>query len=321
MLLGLALALAHAPLAAAQDPQTRVIREVSDEEQPPTLLGLWLSIALLVVIAGAIVVHQRRRARRAELARWAACAPAPLRPAPRVARRRAVQEAHHLVRDVDDAWARHDMARLRELTAPALAARWAASVNGGPGRRIDEYRPIAVAFVGALDPAPGEDERVLVRVQASVRDLEPAGDDPAPGPGWLAGAIPQPSAPGTRWQRWRRAVIAVSAAAVVVVSLAVILGRTLELGGGAAPAPPTVVARGGAPVGEPRVLRFRLGDRIAFEVRSDAPDRVRFEGYELRQDVAPGSPARFDVYAGIEGVFAVVLERSGRTVAVVRVGR
>lgn len=319
MLLGLALLLAHAPLAAAQDPRTRVVREVSDEEQPPTLVGLWLSIGLLVVIAVAVVALQRRRARRAELARWAAAAPAPLRPAPRAARRRAVQEAHHLIRDVDDAWARRDGVRLRELAAPALAARWSANVNGGPGRRIDEYRPIAVACVGALDPAPGEDERVLVRVQASVRDLEPAGDDAGPGRGWLAGAIPQPSAPGTRWQRWRRAVIAVSVAAVVVVSLAVVLGRTLELGGGEAPAPPAVLARGGAPVGEPRVLSFRLGDRIAFEVRSDASDRVRFEGYDVRRDVAPGRPARFDVYAGIEGVFAVVLERSGRTVAVVRV--
>jgi hypothetical protein len=58
----------------------------------------------------------------------------------------------------------------------------------------------------------------------------------------------------------------------------------------------------------PRRPRFTVGDRIDLIVRADVEDEVHVHGYDLMEDVAPGSPARISFEADSEGRFEVELE-------------
>lgn len=75
----------------------------------------------------------------------------------------------------------------------------------------------------------------------------------------------------------------------------------------AAPAVPTIVVRDGEPVGGVKELVFRKGDRIAFDVRADAPDDVHLHVYDVELPVGPDAPARFRLDAEIEGIFEAEL--------------
>lgn len=77
------------------------------------------------------------------------------------------------------------------------------------------------------------------------------------------------------------------------------------------PAMPTIVVRGGEPVGGVAELTFRRGERIEFAVRSDVAEEVHLHGYDVSKDVAAGGRVRFDVPADIEGAFEAELEHSG----------
>lgn len=82
---------------------------------------------------------------------------------------------------------------------------------------------------------------------------------------------------------------------------------------------PTVVIRGGEPVGGIKELEYDSGDEIRFEVSSDVADEVHVHGYDLSRDVAAGGTVSFDFPAEIEGIFEVELEGRGKQIAELRV--
>lgn len=89
------------------------------------------------------------------------------------------------------------------------------------------------------------------------------------------------------------------------------------------PPPPTTVSievREGKPVGGVQEIDVKKGERIRFTVSTpDTSDEVHFHGYEISEDLAPGSPVRFDVPATVEGIFEVELEGAKEQIAEVRV--
>lgn len=82
---------------------------------------------------------------------------------------------------------------------------------------------------------------------------------------------------------------------------------------------PTIVVKGGEPVGGVQELEYSAGDEIRFRVRSDVADEVHVHGYDLMEDVAAGGTVSFDFSAEIEGIFEVELEELGEQIAELRV--
>jgi plastocyanin len=82
---------------------------------------------------------------------------------------------------------------------------------------------------------------------------------------------------------------------------------------------PTIVIRGGEPVGGIEELEYDAGDEIRFEVTSDVADEVHVHGYDLMQDVSAGDTVSFDFPAEIEGIFEVELEGRREQIAELRV--
>jgi len=109
--------------------------------------------------------------------------------------------------------------------------------------------------------------------------------------------------------------VAVLAAAVAIV-LFVVLSDDDSDSGGSTTTPtaqdgaklPTIVVRGGQPVGGVQELSFEKGERIRFTVQSDVADEVHLHGYDIGKNVDAGGDVEFDVLASIEGVFEVELE-------------
>ena len=91
----------------------------------------------------------------------------------------------------------------------------------------------------------------------------------------------------------------------------------------ARPAPPRaeiIRISGGKVTGGQRSIEVEKGEDVHFVVTSDdARDEVHLHGYDIRRDVAPGSPARFKFRAKVEGVFEVELEGSHTQIAMLRV--
>ncbi len=71
---------------------------------------------------------------------------------------------------------------------------------------------------------------------------------------------------------------------------------------------PTIIIRGGEPVGGIAELSYDAGDEIRFEVTSDVADEVHVHGYDLMEEVPAGGTVSFDFPAEIEGIFEVELE-------------
>jgi hypothetical protein len=82
---------------------------------------------------------------------------------------------------------------------------------------------------------------------------------------------------------------------------------------------PTVVVRGGEPVGGVAELAYSAGEEIRFEVVSDVADEVHVHGYDLTEEVPAGGTASFDFPAEIEGIFEVELEARGVQIAELRI--
>ena len=109
--------------------------------------------------------------------------------------------------------------------------------------------------------------------------------------------------------------VAVLAAAAAIV-LFVVLSDDDSDSGGSTTTPtaqdgaklPTIVVRGGQPVGGVQELSFEQGERIRFTVQSDVADEVHLHGYDIGKNVDAGGDVEFDVPASIEGVFEVELE-------------
>jgi hypothetical protein len=85
------------------------------------------------------------------------------------------------------------------------------------------------------------------------------------------------------------------------------------------PEVPTIVVKGGEPVGGVAELTFNSGDDIRFNVESDAAAEVHFHGYDVSQEVEAGGEVSFDVPADIEGVFEVELEETATQIAEITV--
>ena len=77
----------------------------------------------------------------------------------------------------------------------------------------------------------------------------------------------------------------------------------------------TVVVTNGAPSGGIVRESVEKGDRVVLVVRADVTDHVHLHGYDIMQDVAPGSPARMRFRATIPGRFEVELEDRGVQIA------
>jgi hypothetical protein len=82
---------------------------------------------------------------------------------------------------------------------------------------------------------------------------------------------------------------------------------------------PTIVVKGGKPVGGIRELDYTKGDEVRFRVRSDVSDEVHVHGYDFMKDVAPGHPVSFDFPANLEGVFEAELESRKEQIIELRV--
>jgi len=80
--------------------------------------------------------------------------------------------------------------------------------------------------------------------------------------------------------------------------------------------PPTIVVRGGKPVGGVQDLTFKKGATIAFRVRSDVADEAHLHGYDVSKPVGPGQTTTFRVPADIDGRFELELEQRAQPVAV-----
>jgi hypothetical protein len=82
---------------------------------------------------------------------------------------------------------------------------------------------------------------------------------------------------------------------------------------------PTIVVKGGKPVGGIQHLTFNKGDAIRFKVDSDTADEVHFHGYDIGKDVKAGGSVSFDVPATIDGIFEVELEGAKEQIAEIQV--
>jgi hypothetical protein len=79
----------------------------------------------------------------------------------------------------------------------------------------------------------------------------------------------------------------------------------------AAPPKPDVTrirVQNGKPVGGVRRIKVDKGDRVRLAVTSDVADEVHLHGYDISKDVAPGTTARFNFKADIDGGFEIELE-------------
>lgn len=86
-----------------------------------------------------------------------------------------------------------------------------------------------------------------------------------------------------------------------------------------APAAPTIVIRGGEPVGGVRKLEHEAGESVRFRVRSDVADHVHVHGYDLMKDVPAGGTVAFSFPADIEGIFEIELEERGVQIGELRI--
>ena len=76
-----------------------------------------------------------------------------------------------------------------------------------------------------------------------------------------------------------------------------------------------VRVRGGKPVGGIVRAQARKGDPVVVIVGSDVGDEVHIHGYDLKGDVAPGTPVRIGFDANLTGRFEIELENRGEQIA------
>jgi|SRR5215218_9310084 len=82
---------------------------------------------------------------------------------------------------------------------------------------------------------------------------------------------------------------------------------------------PTIVVRGGEPVGGVQELDFNAGDEIRFRVSSDAAEEIHVHGYDIARDVLAGGTVEFDFPAELEGIYEAELEGLGVQIAELRI--
>jgi hypothetical protein len=77
---------------------------------------------------------------------------------------------------------------------------------------------------------------------------------------------------------------------------------------------PTVVIKGGKPVGGITDLTYNEGEQVRFRVDSDVSDEIHVHGYDIMKDVEAGGSVSFDFPATLEGVFEAELEGRGEQI-------
>jgi hypothetical protein len=82
---------------------------------------------------------------------------------------------------------------------------------------------------------------------------------------------------------------------------------------------PTIVVRGGEPVGGIQELEYSAGEEIRFRVASDAAEEIHVHGYDIAKDVPAGRTVEFDFPAELEGIYEVELEGLGVQIAELRI--
>lgn len=90
-------------------------------------------------------------------------------------------------------------------------------------------------------------------------------------------------------------------------------------GGASKPTVPTIVVRGGKPVGGVRELDFDAGETVHFAVRSNTPDELHVHGYDVERQLPAGRTVQVEFPAGIEGIFEAELHGSGEQIAELRI--
>ena len=83
-------------------------------------------------------------------------------------------DAERLFRAIQSAWSRNDIERLHELVAPELMKEWQlrlADFRRKGWRNTVDIRSLDVAYVGLVNREPDEEDRVVVRVAARLRDV------------------------------------------------------------------------------------------------------------------------------------------------------
>jgi hypothetical protein len=82
------------------------------------------------------------------------------------------------------------------------------------------------------------------------------------------------------------------------------------------PAPTiAVTVRDGEPVGGLARATVKQGDPVTIVVDADTADEVHVHGYDLKANVAPGTPARLAFSATLAGGFEIELEEAGLHIA------
>jgi uncharacterized alpha/beta hydrolase family protein len=85
------------------------------------------------------------------------------------------------------------------------------------------------------------------------------------------------------------------------------------------PAIPTIVVKGGEPVGGVEQLSFEEGDQIRFKVASDTSDEVHVHTYDVSKEIPAGGSVTLAFPADIEGIFEAELHESGKQIAEIQV--
>jgi hypothetical protein len=93
-------------------------------------------------------------------------------------------------------------------------------------------------------------------------------------------------------------------------------GKTADAG---KPSLPTIVVRGGKPVGGVEELEFDAGETVRFAVRSDATDELHVHGYDIERPLPANRTVRIEFPASIEGIFEAELHESDEQIAELRI--
>src|SRR3954453_18942400 len=125
----------------------------------------------------------------------------------------------------------------------------------------------------------------------------------------------------SRNQRLAFAAVAAVIAIVAVVALASSGGNdsSTPASGTGGSAEPQIVVKGGAVQGGVQQIDVKKGDHIRFSVTSDQADEVHVHGYNVKKDVAAGSPVHFDIPATIRCISEVEIENAKVQLASLRV--
>jgi hypothetical protein len=78
---------------------------------------------------------------------------------------------------------------------------------------------------------------------------------------------------------------------------------------------PTIVVRGGEPIGGVQKLEFSAGEEVRFRVSSDTAEEIHVHGYDLVKNVPAGGTVEFAFPAELEGIYEAELEGLGVQIA------